>query len=566
MRGFDVLELPLSFIREKGIKPLFNNRLGTLVSSVLMLNSFRLPNINLKKSYALIVGIPLVLSLFFGYADFSFLNSNPYKNIDSAEKILVMENEQEIAIKSLNMINSLAIQSKKELEDNFENIRNVTLQLMKTIDFSISSLITHDKKLKGYRIYLEDNYHGHYLIEYLKILEKDTEGVISFRFKQDIFITDKQGTVEFIDVESLISWISINKGEITKNELDNFTMQLRVRLSENKGYRDPFYGFRIDIKRSIKMLRSTLGKEKVNDVNIKKTIKTLEMIVKILPPLPEMKTDWKKGYFRDLKRQNYYNKWIFSVCKFYVLPQIIFKSIMLQETSGKKWVSNRHGFAGLMQTGFQETIDAGYSTGKTKLKKNNKGELYWSYDKEGDDRFDPFKSIQIAAFEFNRKMSRIDNFFKDNDIGKPFNDIEKWKLYIAAYNIGGGTVIRAINNRYDGSGNVIKWKDLITSKSGKLEDSAIYEEMPEEWNRKAKYGEITSFVSGVWKRASQSSEPLSVLNEFNWEGMSETEQNILWIIEKNFIKSFRHHLPERDLESFMQKLKKSNPAEFQVCA
>jgi len=566
MKGFDSFELPLSIVREKGIKPLFYDKLGKLSSLISIANFSNLSNFNVKKSYLLIASVFLIISIFFNYTDFSSLTDNPYKNIKVAEKCLVMRDpSQEITLKTLNMINYLVIQSNENLENGFENIRVITSQLINNIDIdiSISSLIIHLNKLKNYRIYLKDNYPEHYLIKYLKILEVDIEGVISFRLKKNIFSKSQKGTLGFIDIESLISWISIKKGALSKKELDTFILKLRRELQNNKGNVEPFYSLRVDINSALQGLKTTLGKDRKKVVIIHKTIKTLEKILKTLPVLPEMKTEWKKGYLRDLSRQNYYNNWIFSVCKSYSIPQMIFKSIMLQETEGKEWVSNQHGFAGLMQVGRQEALDAGYSIGKTKFIEDGKGGGRWIFDKKRDERFDPFKSIQMAAFVLNQKIIRIDNFFKDNNIGEPLNEMERWKLYIAAYNIGGGTVTRAISNHYSGSGNLIKWKDLTTSKSGRVQDSAICQEMPVKWDRKAKYKEITSFVSWVVRRASQSSKHLFVLNEIKWKGNSKTKENIARIIERNFV---RHYLTKKDVIDLVDKLKQSEVALLKVSA
>ena len=114
------------------------------------------------------------------------------------------------------------------------------------------------------------------------------------------------------------------------------------------------------------------------------------------------------------------------------------------------------------------------------------------FDLDKDERFIPKKSIEAGAFIFASKRKAIHKLiFRHFKI--PLPESEKQKFYVAAYNAGQGTVLKAWKNfgRKD-----CTWDQLISGD----ESSALWQAIPKSWIRDSKYKEITQYVSKILKR------------------------------------------------------------------
>lgn len=222
-----------------------------------------------------------------------------------------------------------------------------------------------------------------------------------------------------------------------------------------------------------------------------------------------LKTEWSEGYGRSVKKQNDFNLALYFFGRKYKVPQLWLKSIMIQESNGNPDARNACGYAGLMQTGANETRAAGFSIGITKKSTLKNGKKQWIYS-PSDERFNPVKSIEMGAFTLMEKVRRIEYWISKSGIGMPASFDESIKFYTAAYNAGEGTLWKAVKLAYSGKENCLRWDDLLKSSSGKIQDSPLYRAMPSQWNRDMKYKEITEYVRDVLKRVNQSEKPFCV--------------------------------------------------------
>ena len=197
----------------------------------------------------------------------------------------------------------------------------------------------------------------------------------------------------------------------------------------------------------------------------------------------EIETHWE-GY----PGQNDFNDDIYAAAKKYSIDPLILKSLIAQESRFEPKICNDFGFAGLTQIGGAAVKEAGLDIGAT-TKTSGK----YVYDKNGDERFDPKKSINAGAHILSLKRSRVDQMIFSKFKTQPL-DQEKQKLYLAAYNAGEGIV----KNAWEEYGKKdCSWEDLIEGG----ENSALYKVIPESWNPDSKYSEISEYPIDILRRA-----------------------------------------------------------------
>ena len=85
-----------------------------------------------------------------------------------------------------------------------------------------------------------------------------------------------------------------------------------------------------------------------------------------------------------------------------------------------------------------------------------------------------------------------------NSSGDAYSELEKMKFYIASYNAGQGTILKAI--KLTGIENP-QWNDLLNPTNHS--QSALWNAIPESWGRAAKYEEITTYVEQTMNRRYQ---------------------------------------------------------------
>ena len=108
----------------------------------------------------------------------------------------------------------------------------------------------------------------------------------------------------------------------------------------------------------------------------------------------EILTDWKKGFGRQIAKQNEYNKFLMEAGKEHPdIDLLVFKSIIAQESGFDKAASNSVGYAGLTQVGWKAwKLESKFSLGSSSEGREEETGEYF-YDPITDERFDPPKSI-----------------------------------------------------------------------------------------------------------------------------------------------------------------------------
>ncbi|MBN2035701.1 MAG: transglycosylase SLT domain-containing protein [Chitinispirillaceae bacterium] len=203
-------------------------------------------------------------------------------------------------------------------------------------------------------------------------------------------------------------------------------------------------------------------------------------------------TDWKQGFGRSISGQNKYNDEIEAAAAKYNVDPLLLKSIIAQESNFDPTANNQQGCAGLTQIAKNTVADTGLSIGKTK-----KEDGRWIYDFDGDERFDPKKSIEAGAKILSQKRNRVTNKILPLYSEKPSAE-DFLKLWVASYNAGEGTVLEAVKNS---SSKNPQWDDLLNNKEPKK--SSLYKAIPQSWGADKKYIEITEYVENVIKRKMQ---------------------------------------------------------------
>ena len=246
---------------------------------------------------------------------------------------------------------------------------------------------------------------------------------------------------------------------------------------------------------------------------------------KIESPM-DIRTDWTKGFKRNIKGQNKYNKYILKYSKQYKIDPYLLKSLIAEESGFDPKARNKGGHAGLTQLSTPNAKWAPMiSIGKTRYKKipmlkkaweglkglfskksktkPKKRKGYYIFDMKGDERFNPKKSIEAGAWLYKKQREQAENLFKQ--YGSPENELEKTKFYLAIYNLGITAVKKAVKEKYSGNKNILKWDDLITesTKLKDIKDSPLYKAIPAYMDKKEKYDEVTNYVENIIKRKNQ---------------------------------------------------------------
>lgn len=195
-------------------------------------------------------------------------------------------------------------------------------------------------------------------------------------------------------------------------------------------------------------------------------------------------TNWTKGYDRQLNNQNQYNLAIaLGLTKWPGLDPLVFKSILIQESSMVSIRKNKYGYAGVAQLGRKEAVSCGLVVrGKR------------------DDRYNHHKSIRASVMVLRQKALYLEQGpFKQ--YGRPKGD-EYWKFIAAAYNAGEGTISQAMKYAYGNrKPRQVKFSDLVAGRN--INNTALYKAIPWWWDRKAKYQEISQYAQNVLLRARQ---------------------------------------------------------------
>ena len=193
-------------------------------------------------------------------------------------------------------------------------------------------------------------------------------------------------------------------------------------------------------------------------------------------------TDWRKGFGRDISRQNKYNHFIRKALnRWPLMDPYILKSLLIQESNLSAKRINKYGYAGIAQIGRREAKTAGISAAE---------------------RLDAEKAIMACVEILKDKSLKLSqNSFRK--YGTPQGE-EYWKFIVAAYNAGEGTIARALRIAYGTDRpKQITFNDLVTSTTGNPKDAPLYKALSRRWNRKAKFREISEFATNILARAGQ---------------------------------------------------------------
>jgi hypothetical protein len=140
------------------------------------------------------------------------------------------------------------------------------------------------------------------------------------------------------------------------------------------------------------------------------------------------------------------------------MPPLIVKSTIAQESSFNPNDVSPSGYVGLMQLGKGEALDQGLSLEPI------------------DERYIPEKNIMAGVGTIKVKHRVISNpldFYATEDFAKnvaqyykekPPTDLQKWFLSLAAFNGGGGTVLRSMNYALAKNLDPRDWNNLIEPK------------------------------------------------------------------------------------------------------
>ena len=223
----------------------------------------------------------------------------------------------------------------------------------------------------------------------------------------------------------------------------------------------------------------------------------------------EILTTWKKGFGRQIAKQNEYNKFLMEAGKEHPdIDLLVFKSIIAQESGFDKAASNSVGYAGLTQVGWKTwKLESQYSLGSSSEGREEETGEYF-YDLITDERFDPPKSILGGMRVLKNKIKYLDgkiNKYKpETSAIEKYNPkismLERYKLYIASYNGGQGTIEKClIAADKAGVKNPVFDSFLAADPS----NSILWEAIPESWGREDKYDEISEYVENVINRIAQ---------------------------------------------------------------
>jgi soluble lytic murein transglycosylase-like protein len=180
------------------------------------------------------------------------------------------------------------------------------------------------------------------------------------------------------------------------------------------------------------------------------------------------------------------------------LPPILVKSMIARESAFNPSACSPTGYLGLMQLGKEEAVSQGLSLDPV------------------DERLNPEKNINAGVGIFKIKHSVVSNplSFYPNETwaksvatfygekGEP-TEQQKWFLSLAAYNGGGGTVLRSMNHAMQKGKDPREWKNLVEPKDSP-KDSPLYKGITEIYGDKyalPKYNEMARYPVLIMQRA-----------------------------------------------------------------
>ncbi len=210
-------------------------------------------------------------------------------------------------------------------------------------------------------------------------------------------------------------------------------------------------------------------------------------------------TDWGFG-----KNENSYNSAILKACRDkwgdYApsLPPILVKATIAKESAFKPNAVSPAGYVGLMQLGKNEAVSQGLSLSPV------------------DERYIPEKNINAGIGTLKTKHKVISNplsFYPNEDFAKNVDKYfsekgapttnQKWFMSLAAYNGGGGTVLRAMDYAIESGRDPREWNNLLEPKDSP-EKSALYKGIKDVYGDKfamSKYYEMGKYPTWIMQRA-----------------------------------------------------------------
>ncbi len=154
-------------------------------------------------------------------------------------------------------------------------------------------------------------------------------------------------------------------------------------------------------------------------------------------------TDWKNGFRKNIADQNRFNEYILASAREFDVDPLILKSLIAQESEFKTDACRPSGsYAGLTQV----SKDIAGRAGCTEFGAPN----------GVDHRFDADKAIRAGALGLSEKRNALVKALAERITTLP--EDERYRLYVAAYNLGQGTVLNTIRALGEGS---IEWRRLV---------------------------------------------------------------------------------------------------------
>ncbi|MCE1247957.1 MAG: N-acetylmuramoyl-L-alanine amidase [Firmicutes bacterium] len=217
------------------------------------------------------------------------------------------------------------------------------------------------------------------------------------------------------------------------------------------------------------------------------------------PDASSINTDWGYG-----KNENSYNSAILKACRDKwgdyepSLPPILVKATIAKESAFKADAVSPAGYVGLMQLGKNEAASQGLSLSPV------------------DERYVPEKNINAGIGTLKTKhkvISKPLDFYPNEAFAKNVDKYlsekgalstnQKWYMTLAAYNGGGGTVMRAMDYAIQSGRDPREWNNLLEPKDSP-EKSALYKGITDVYGDKfalSKYYEMGKYPTWIMQRA-----------------------------------------------------------------
>lgn len=203
------------------------------------------------------------------------------------------------------------------------------------------------------------------------------------------------------------------------------------------------------------------------------------------PPADPLWSNWGFGV-----RENQFNGGIAKAAETWSeLPPRLFKALVAAESAFDPTAVSRTGASGLVQLTTESATRHGLSLSPV------------------DERLVPAKALPVGVAVLREKHEVIANpdvktphgakvaeaYAK---LGRPAGD-DLWRLDLAAYNGGGGTVLRAMANAYDRGLDPRSWDDLVGTEPRKSPLYAATREIYGERGALAKYHEMAQYPGRI---------------------------------------------------------------------